>query len=96
MIKLSQEMKSGFKALVQHIVPLTRRIERLIELDEAKVIHDWLGYLILPHVQVQERDDSASGVQAVITSNKKRKKAHPVQVQERDPDDVREETEVIR
>ena len=23
-----------------------------------------LGYLILPHVQVQERDDSASGVQA--------------------------------
>ena len=50
----------------------------------------------LPHVQVQERDDSASGVQAVITSNKKRKKAHPVQVQERDPDDVREETEVIR
>ena len=43
-----------------------------------------LGYLILPHVQVQERDDSASGVQAVITSNKKRKKAHPVQVQERD------------
>ena len=40
MIKLSQEMKSGFAALVQHIVPLTRRIERLIELDEAKVLRN--------------------------------------------------------
>ena len=47
---------------------------------------------------MQERDDIASGVQAVINSNKKRKKEHThVQVQERDPDDVfREETEVIR
>ena len=35
---MSQEMKSGFEALVKHIVPLTRRIERLIELDEAKVL----------------------------------------------------------
>ena len=39
----------------------------------------WL-LLELPHVQVQERDDSASGVQAVITSNKKRKKAQPVHI----------------
>ena len=40
-----------------------------------------LGYLMLPHVQMQERAD---------------KMAHPGQVQERDPADVREETEVIR
>ena len=55
-----------------------------------------LGYLILPPVQVQARDAIASGVQAVSNSNKKRTRAHPVQVQERDPADVREETEVIR
>ena len=40
MIKLSQEMKSGFAALVQQLVPLTRRKERLIELAEAKVIRN--------------------------------------------------------
>ena len=57
------------------------------------------AYLILPHVQVQERDDIASGNNNKRSLARKSQRAHPhVQVQERDPDDVfiREETEVIR
>ena len=56
------------------------------------------AYLSLPPVQVQERDDIASGNNNNRSLALQSKRAHPhVQVQERDPDAVfiREETEVL-